>query len=723
MKNVDEVIIDGIIADLTLEEKISMIHGEGLFQTAAVERLGIPSLKMSDGPMGVRKEFSLKEWINIYTTDDLVSYLPSNSALAATWNRDLAYETGKVLGAETRGRGKDVILAPGINIKRSPLCGRNFEYMSEDPKLIEEMVVPLIKGIQENDVAACVKHFVANNQETDRLWVDTEIDEKALREIYFPGFKAAIKQGDSLSIMGAYNLLYGVHCCQSKYLLNEILREEWDYDGVIISDWGGVHDTKIATESALDLEMSVGPDFDQYFMAQPLLKAIRAGEIEEEYINEKLRNILRLMYRLKMLGDERENRQAGTYNAPKHREKALECARESMVLLKNENNRLPLKKTGLKTLAVIGQNAEMIHSDGGGSAEIKALYEISPLLGLRTLLGGNTEITYARGYEIPSKEEKELNWQQYSLEKPELDEKEKQRLEQIQKERKLKGDQLFKEAVALAKEVDEVVFVGGLNHDYDVEGADRTDMKLPYDQDELIKAILEVNPRTVIVMVAGSPVEMGAWKDKAQAIVWSWYAGMEGGNALAEVLFGEVNPSGKLPETFLNNIMDCPAHKLDEFGDKKKLTYKEGIFVGYRYYDTYDTEVAYPFGHGLSYTRFEYDNLILHKEEEDQIRIDLTVKNTGSMDGAEAVQIYISDYRKPADRPIHELKDFVKVHLKAGEEKTISRILNKESFSRYDVASKCFKVEPAEYEIKVGCSSRDVRLSGKIKIDKEYRYF
>lgn len=750
MKKVDETRIEELLIQLTLEEKIRMVHGVGLFMTGGVERLGIPPLKMADGPMGVRKEFAQDSWINIGTTDDYVTYLPSNSALAATWNVKLAYLTGKVLGAEARGRGKDVILAPGINIKRSPLCGRNFEYMSEDPKLTEELVVPLIQGIQENDVAACVKHFVANNQETERLWVDTDMDERTLREIYFPGFKAAIEQGESHTIMGAYNLLYGEHCSQSKYLLNQILREEWEYDGAVISDWGAIHDTKAAAESGLDIEMSVTSNFDEYYMANPLLEAVKKGEIEESLIDIKIRNILRTMLRLKMLGEENSSRKSGTYNAVQHREAALNVARESIILLKNEEHRLPLQKKILKKIAVIGQNGEQLHASGGGSAEIKALYEISPLMGIKTKLGGNSEVKYAKGYYIPTKEEKELNWQQHSIDRtsePTIDETEKSN--QAQEVMKRQQDQLFQEAVALAKETEEVIFIGGLNHDYDVEGQDRQDMKLPYGQEELIQALLAVNPNTVIVIMAGSPVEMNSWAKKAKAIVWCWYAGMEGGNALAQVLLGEVNPSGKLPETIPMKQSDSPAHKVNEFGHKDKVTYKEGVFVGYRYYDTYGITPEFAFGHGLSYTTFTYRDIeiTVHEEADTSdadgqnmmeetknrdsksttknnltVQVEFILKNSGTRDGAETVQVYVSEKEASLERPLQELKGFTKVFLKAGEESRVSVTLHTNAFGFYDTKEKCFRVNPGEFQIRIGSSSRDIRLSNTIKLAKGYLY-
>ena len=702
MKKVDETRIDDLLSQLTLEEKISMIHGEGIFQTAAVERLGIPALKMSDGPMGVRKEFALDQWINVSSTDDQVSYLPSNSALASTWSREQAYKTGKVLGAEARGRGKDVILAPGINIKRSPICGRNFEYMSEDPRLIEELVAPLIKGIQENDVAACVKHFAANNQETDRLAVDTYLDKRSLREIYFPGFKAAIDKGGSYTIMGAYNRLFGEHSSQSEYLLTSILRDEWGYDGAVISDWGGVHDTREAGQSGLDIEMSVDGDFDNYYMADPLLEAVRSSKIKEEYIDKKIRNILRTMLRLNMLGDDRRDRATGTYNSPEHQRAILECAEESIILLKNQDNRLPIQKDKIKTLAVIGQNAERVHASGGGSAEIKALYEISPLLGLKMQLGGEVEVKYAKGYYVPTKIEKELNWQQDSL-------------------------KLLQEAVLLAKETDEVIIIAGLDHEYDCEGKDREDMKLPYGQDRLIKEVLAVNPNAVVVIVAGSPVEMGAWSDDAKAIVWSYYAGMEGGRALAKVLLGQVNPSGKLAETFPKKLMDSPAHSIGEFGKYGKVTYKEGVYVGYRYFDSYNVEPEFPFGHGLSYTSFEYSNLEIELDEssvEDDVnvRVRATIRNTGALAGAEVVQVYVASKEASIPRPIHELKGFDKLYLEPNEEKIVEICLHKDSFGFYDEDGCSFLVEPGEYEIQVGSSSRDIRLTGNIKLNKKYRY-
>ena len=724
--------IEELISQLTLDEKISMIHGNGLFRTGGVPRLGIPCLKTSDGPMGVRAEFEDDSWKNTGTTDDFVTYIPSNSAIASTWNQELAYQAGEVLGEEARGRGKDMILAPGINIMRSPLCGRNFEYMSEDPYLISEMAPALIEGIQSKDVSACVKHFACNNQETGRLKVDTDLSERALREIYLPGFYSAVKKGKSLSIMGAYNQLRGEFACESTYLLKEILRKEWNYDGVIVSDWGGVHHTKKAAESALDLDMSVSCDFDNYCMAEPLKKAVKAGEIKECFLDEKIRNVLRLMFRLHMLDG--EERQAGSYNTFEHQRTVLDVAREAVILLKNEEGRLPIQKKGLKRIAVIGQNAEMVHSNGGGSAEIKALYEISPLMGIKKLLGGNTEVLYAKGYDIPSKEAfSDINWQESSLsegleaaeQKKELFEKNKKQEYESREQARIKKEALYEEAVKLAASVDEVIFVGGLNHDHDVEGKDRETMDLPYDQEHLIQGVLGANPNTVIVMVSGSPVTMTSFSEKAKAMVWSSYNGMQGGTALAEVLFGEVNPSGKLPVTIPKKLSDSPAHKNGTFGEEDHVFYKEGIFTGYRYYDTYQVEPLFAFGHGLSYTTFELGQMWVDKEEKEEdvaVGISILIKNTGDREGAEVIQIYISDQQKDRGCPKKVLRAFEKVNLQAGEEKVVTFHLTKEAFSYYKEEKQMFAAEKGDYEILIGFASDDIKKIEKMTLGNDYYY-
>lgn len=713
-----------LLNQLTLEEKIGMIHGDGLFRTKPVERLGIPALYMSDGPMGVRAEFWNAAWIPAGNTEDDTSYLPSNSAIAATWNREIAYECGSVLGEEARGRGKDVILAPGINIKRSPLNGRNFEYMSEDPYLTAEQCVPLIQGIQEHDVAACVKHFAVNSQETQRLWVDTEVEERALREIYLSAFEAAVNRADSYSIMGAYNLIRGEHCCESQFLLNGILRKEWGYEGTVISDWGGAHHTKEAARSSLDLEMSVTDNFDEYCLAQPLKKAVEEGDIEEELVNEKVRHILWLMMTLHMFDVDKEKnivvdteRKAGCYNTPAHREAVLRAARESIVLLKNEDNRLPLEKKKLKKLLVIGQNGDKIHSNGGGSAEIKALYEISPLMGLMSHLGGNCQVKFVKGYYEDWKKEDGTNWQEDSLK--EGGGKEREAVWVSEETAKMRKE-LLEEAVKYAKEYEQVIFVGGLNHEYDLEGQDRADMKLPYGQDEVIEAVLRANPNTIVVMVAGSPVEMGRWEKEAKAIVWNWYAGMESGNALAEILLGEVNPSGKLPESFPYSHMDCSAHCVGDFAEERLLHYREGIYVGYRYYEKNNVPVQYCFGHGLSYTNFTYSDMSIAKQEGSvgfNVTVSCNIRNTGERAGKEIVQLYIRDKNGTVDKPVKELKGYEKVELAPGENKRVSIRLSKKDFAYYDESMGEFQVASGEYEIVLGASLQDERLCESVSIN------
>jgi beta-glucosidase len=638
MQNKDQA--EKILKELTLDEKIGMIHGAQLFQTAGVERLGIPPMKFSDGPMGVRQEFEPDSWATIDHTDDYVTYMPCISALAATWNRDLSYEMGNVLGEEFRGRGKDMLLGPGVNIKRSPLCGRNFEYFSEDPYLTGEMAVPYIKGVQNWDVAACVKHFAVNNQETERLWVNVEIDEKVLRKIYLKAFYDVVKKGGAYAIMGAYNKIRNEHCCQSDFLLKDILRDEWNYDGVVVSDWGAVHDTEKAANSQLDIEMSVTNDFDDYFMADPLKKKIEAGEIDEKVVDEKVLRILNLMIKLHMLDGKRKS---GAYNTPEHREKALKIAEESVVLLKNEEKILPLQKDKLKKVLLVGRNAEQIHSNNGGSAEIKALYEITPLMGLKTHLGGNVQVDYVAGYDKDvKKEESDKNWQETSLENGGGSVKEQTENEEILKRR---------------------------------------------------KELLKIKPDMPVVLIGGTPVEMGEWIDQAKAVVWGWYAGMEGGTAMAEVLLGEVNPSGKLPESFYKTITDCSAHSLGEFPGDENVRYSEGMYVGYRYLDKYEIEPQFCFGHGLSYTTFEYENLALDRTDPDY-KITFTLKNTGDRDGSEIVQVYVHKETEPDI--VKELAGFEKVSLKAGEEKQVTvKVAADNGFS-----CKFF----------VGSSSRDLRL-------------
>lgn len=717
--------IEKLIAQLTLQEKVGMIHGNGFFATKGVERLGIPPFKTSDGPRGVRKDFENDSWKDVGLSYDYVSYLPCNSALAATWNRELAYSTGKLLGREARGRGKDMILAPGINIMRTPLCGRSFEYMGEDPYLVSEMVVPVVHGIEENDVSACVKHFAVNNQETGRLDVDVEVSERALREIYLPGFEAAVRRGKAKGIMGAYNKFRGTHCCHHAYLLNEILRREWGFEGITVSDWGGVHDTKEALMNGLDMEMSVTNDFDAYYMADPLIKMIENGEVDRKTalakIDEKVRHILNVMNRLHMLDGERS---AGSYNDYNDKAALRQTARESIVLLKNDKGILPLDPKKIRKLLVVGENANRRHASGGGSAEIKALYEITPLMGIQMLLGGNTEVVYKPGYfnedigNIWANSGDSENGQADSLNQdrattqssPEPDVKVVS--EEETRRRKAMNEKYLQEVLEAAKDADAVVFVGGLTHDYDTEGQDRADMKLPYEQDRLISGLLKVRPDTVVTLVAGSPVDMSAWLHDAGALVFSWYAGMEGGIALAEVLFGAVNPSGHLPETFPVSEKDCPAAVLGEFPGGDRVSYGEDIFVGYRYYDTYDVPTAFPFGYGLSYTDFVMTGIraevIEDTAESKGVKVSFDISNIGSRAGAAVAQIYVADKRLRIKKAAKELKAFEKIYLEAGEMREVTLMLEREAFTYYDEVSHSFRVDAGSYMLLLAKNAEEI---------------
>ncbi len=728
--------IDQVISQLTLEEKIKMIHGAGLFETGAVERMNIPPLKMSDGPMGVRNEFKKDAWIPAGHDDDYVTYLPSNSAIAQTWNPDLAYQSGKVLGEEARGRGKDVILAPGVNIKRLPNGGRNFEYFSEDPYLTSRLAVKLIQGIQTADVAACVKHFALNSQETERLWVNVEVDERALREIYLPAFEAAVKEAGSYSIMSAYNLVRGQHCCESQLLLNEILRTEWDYDGAVISDWGGVHHTTAAAESALDIEMSVTDNFDEYCMADPLLEAVRKGEVSETLIDEKIRHILLLMIRIRLIEivgettpviQRNESRSKGSYNTEEHRRAAYETAKESIVLLKNEDKTLPLDEKKAKKVLVIGDNAIRRQALGGGSAEIKALYETTPLLGIKEFLGGNSEVIFAQGYEVPKQEETDENWQAKSLEEQIADQRESQGQQEDSESGKQRAKQLREEAAAMAKrkDIDYVIFVGGLNHDYDVEGADRDSLTLPYGQDEVIEDLLSARPDMTIVMLAGSPVSMQAWSGQAKAILWMSYSGLEGGTALAETLFGKVNPSGKLAESIPFSVEQSSGYVGPDYlgrplkeEEKKHMDahlteqYGEGLLVGYRYYERKKVPVQFAFGHGLSYTRFSYSdcNVRMH---EGVCEVRGNLENTGDCTGKEVIQIYAAKKGADENEPVKKLVGFEKIELLPGQKKAFSIMLDPRAFEQYDVEKKAWVKAEGVYELQVGSSSADIRWNDK----------
>ena len=704
-----------IISKLTLEEKIAMIHAAGLFRSGAVKRLNIPSLIMSDGPSGVRQEFENDSWTPIDDTTDFVSWLPSNTCLCTTWNPNLARKFGEVLGDEARGRGKDVILAPGINLKRTPLCGRNFEYMSEDPHLTGRMAVPLVQGIQSQDVAACVKHFALNNQECDRLSVDTKVDDKTLFELYLPAFYDALMEGGSYSVMGAYNKYDGEFCCENATLLKTILRDLWHYDGVTISDWGGVHNTEKTALNGVDMEMSVTPDFDDYKLANPLLEKVKSGRIDESVIDERIERILTMMERIK-LGDKTRNK--GCTNTKEHQQTIQEIAEEGIVLLKNDTAHLPLSKETKKIL-VLGDNAKRTHAAGGGSAEIKALYDISPMLGMRMVPGGDAQIDWLPGYYVDNEKHVagEVDWQAESLDVDTTD----RGKEQFDKEIRPIREKYLKEALDACPSYDEVIFIGGLNHAYDVEGFDRPDMTLPYGQNEVIEALTEKCKNLTVVLINGGPVEM-PWINKVNSLIQTSYCGMHGGLALARVLFGEVNPSGHLAETYPVHLCDTPTEKFKSYpgtvdnSGQRHVEYTEKLMVGYRYYETEEIPVLFPFGYGLSYTTFDLHDFSVEKTDDETVCCRCQITNTGSRAGAQTIQLYVGIPEE--GQPKKQLRAFKKVALAPQETKHVSLCLSKKDFATYNCKNQAFVINEGTYSLWIGTSVKDIFFQSEVTLSQ-----
>ncbi|GAB4221550.1 MAG: glycoside hydrolase family 3 C-terminal domain-containing protein [Spirochaetales bacterium] len=684
-----------LLKDLSFEEKSSLCRGVTLFETGGCPRLGIPPLRMSDGPHGVREELLKDRFVSAGRTDDASTYFCTLLALASTWNPALAYRMGQCLGREARARGKDIILGPGVNIIRTPHCGRNFEYLSEDPFLTASFAVPYILGVQEQGVGACVKHYALNNQEKDRKTIGVEVSERALREIYLPAFEAAVKKANVVAVMGAYNRFRGEFCCHNAYLLRTILREEWGFRGIVISDWDGVHDTRRAVLGGLDIEMGTGCDegwpFEQYWYAKPLLKLVSTGELPPTCMDEKVLHVLHAYHHIGILDPHRPK---GTMNTPEHREVSRQIAREAIVLLKNDRGILPLQKDQLKRLVVIGDNAVRIHANGGGSSRIKTPYEVTPLEGIQALVGETVKVEWVPGYIVTP----EPAGTSTSVPVP----------------TGLNPTEARMQAIEKARSADGVIFFGGLNHDFDREGADRLDMNLPYQQDLLLQELLRIRPDTVVVLIAGSPVDVSAWNDSCSTLLWTSYGGMEGGHALAEVLFGIVNPSGKLPITFPRNLADSPAHALGEYPGQDTVHYREGILVGYRYFDTEKVEPAFPFGHGLSYIRFRYSSPQLQWQrgkEGVSLEVRCTITNTGGMQGAETVQVYLADRSGKIFKPEKELKGFYKVVLDPGESKEVLIRIPYEEFRYFDEQTNRFRIQPGEYELLLGGSSKDIRIS------------
>lgn len=711
--------VEDALARMTLREKINIIHAQSKFSAPGVPRLGIPELWCTDGPMGVRPEVLWDEWEQAGWTNDSCTAFPSLTALAATWDPDMARLYGKSIGEEARFRNKSVILGPGINIYRTPLNGRNFEYMGEDPYLISKMVVPYVQGVQSNGVAACVKHFALNNNEINRHTSNPIVDDRTLYEIYLPGFKAAAQEGNAWTFMGGYNLFRGEHASYNPILMNDILKGEWGWDGAVISDWGAVHDTPTAVKGGLDMEfgswtngLSNGASnaYDNYFLAEPYLKGIQEGTYSEKELNDKVRRVLRLTFRTVM----DRNRPYGSMGSDGHVAACREIGEEGVVLLKNDRSLLPLNLDKVKKIAVIGENAIKMMTVGGGSSSLKARYEVTPLDGLKKRVGDKAEIVYARGYVGDTTGEYNGVVTGQDLTDPRS------------------AEELTAEAVRVAKDADVVLFFGGLNksNNQDCEDTDRRDLNLPYNQNELIAALAKANPNLAVINISGTGVAMPWVKDVA-SIMQSWYLGNETGNALASVIMGDVNPSGKLPYTYYASLDQCGAHKLGEYPGHKgidalgnevwDMPYNEGIYVGYRFIDKNKLKPTFPFGHGLSYTEFKYGKATIDKTDgtaDDIFTVSIPVTNTGSVKGKEVVQVYVADLKSSVDRPVKELKGFSKVELAPGETKDVEISIKGSDLGYFDADRHEWVVEPGMFEALVGASSADIRSKVKFNILK-----
>ena len=699
--------VEDALARMTLEEKVGMTTAQSKFSSRGVPRLGIPEVWHTDGPHGIRPEVLWDEWDQAGWTNDSCTAFPALINLAATWDKEMSLLYGRSIGEEARYRKKDILLGPGINICRTPLNGRNFEYMGEDPYLSGQMVVPYIKGVQENGVAACVKHYAVNNQEFQRTQSNSVVDDRTLYEIYLPAFKAAVVEGNAWAIMGSYNLYNGQFNCHNEKLLCDILKGEWGFDGVVVSDWGGCRDDEEAVLNGLDIEMgtwtnglsgAASDSYRNYHMADPYLKGLREGKYTTKELDDKVRRILRVIFRTSM----RPEPNYGRFVCPEHYQAAREISAAGVVLLKNDNGVLPLDVPQGGKIVLVGENAVKKMVVGGGSSNLKTAYEVNPLEGLQAAYEGIADVVWERGYvgDVGRSYNNVDTGQDLTDNRS--------------------PKQLISAAVEAAKDADYVIFVGGLNKSdhQDSEGTDRFDTFLPYDQQDVIEALAEVSDKLVVVNISGSPVSM-PWADKADAIVQGWYGGTETGNALADVLTGKVNPSGKLPFSIPFKYEDGPIKTerqypgIKEDGDEYWQThYDEGIYVGYRWYDSKDVPVQFPFGHGLSYTSFEYSNAKAIKpymKADGTLKVSVDIANTGDCDGAEVVQLYIADTEASIDRPSKELKGFEKVYLKAGEKKTVTFEIDTEDLSFFDADQHAWVAEPGEFKVLLGSSSRDLK--------------
>ena len=707
--------VEDALARMTLDEKIAVIHAQSKFSSPGASRLGLPDFWTDDGPHGVRPDVLWDEWVQAGQTNDSCVAFPALTCLAATWNPVLAELYGRSLGEEARYRGKDMILGPGVNIIRTPLNGRNFEYMGEDPLLASRMVVPYVQGLQSTGTAACVKHFCLNNDEEYRHQVNVIVSDRALREIYLPAFEAAVKEGHTWGIMGSYNLYKNQHCCQNQYTLNEILKGDWQYDGVVVSDWGGAHDTEMAVKNGLDMEFGSWTDglawgasnaYDAYYMAKPYKKLIEEGKFTTRELDDKVRRVLRLFFRTTMSN----KRSRGFLCSEAHYDAALKIAQDGIVLLQNKRNALPIDLNSTKRVLVVGENAIKMMTVGGGSSSLKAQHEILPLEGLKTRLAGTgIEVDYARGYvgDTTGEYNGVVAKQSLADNRP--------------------ASELIAEAVVKAQQADYVIIFGGLNKsDYqDAEGHDRKHMDMPYGQDALVEALARVNKNVVFVNISGDAVAM-PWRDKVAAIIQGWFIGSEAGTALASILVGDANPSGKLPFTWYHSLNDVGAHALGTYPgtwrEGHKIIdeeYKEGIYVGYRWADKQKRKPMFAFGHGLSYTTFAVSNLRLDNREvaaDGTVSATVTVKNTGKRAGAEVIQLYVSDQSGNVDMPVKELRGFQKVTLQPGESRDVTITICGRAFQYWDEAKGDWTTSLGKRTMLVGTASDNLPLKATFSV-------
>ena len=703
--------ITEIIAGMTLEEKVEMLHGKHMFSSAGIERLGIPDIEYADGPFGIREEMEPNSWKSINLTTDSATFFPTGSALAATWSPELAYDYGKAMAIEARLRGKDMMLGPAINIQRIPTGGRTYEYMSEDPFLSSELAVGYTNGMQDNDVAVCLKHYALNNQENMRGFVSSNASERVMREIYLPPFEAAVRRANAYGVMAAYNKIDGVWCSENDLVQNKILRDEWGFRGIIISDWGGTHSTVGAAMGGLDVEMP-----GQTYMGQALIDSVNAGVVPMEVIDAKVRNLLRVRFTIPAIPADQANKVMTSQ--PEQQQVAYNVAAKSVVMLKN-NGLLPIDLNNVKTIAVIGDNATMTMAQGGVGAGVKTLYEITPLAGLQKALEGTgVEIRYARGYASQPQ-----RWGPA----PKVDEKAEAK----------KTKALADEALAAAKDADLVLFIGGDNRIVETEGSDRQTIQLPFQQDQLLTDLAAVNNKIVTIIVAGAPVDLQVVDALSSSLLYSWFNGSEGGHALADILTGKISPSGRLPFTLPVKLEDSPAYALGVYPQKEEATddvfvdlvnkdkfraqrkadadYAEGLLVGYRWFTTKQVKTMYPFGFGLTYGQFAYSDAKATASKE-AVEVSFTLSNNGQCQAEEVCQVYVSRPESKIERPAYELKGFSRVCLDAAQQQTVTITIPREAFRHWDETTHQWAIESGKAILRIGGSSEDLPISAEVNL-------